>query len=298
MKIPPAIKKLSLFFAALLLMWGVIFCYNRFTDGFSLREITSSLSQQLPSPLFTPEQKESLATILHQPFHYIGKGCQFYAFESEDGRYVLKFFKQKHLRSLTWLRTFPMPAYFQKSCEEKIAKREERVRKLFSSCQLAFERLSEETGILFLHLNRLPFLDLSLMITDKIGLKHMIQLDDYEFVLQKKAVCLEKAFEGLSDEQVRQKVRLLVELVAKRCEKGIADHDRSFAQNVAFCAFEERAVFIDIGQFYLEETIKKPEEKQKELQRRLGNLRFWTARYYPALVSVVDKEIEALIFND
>ncbi len=275
-------------------MWGVIFCYNRLTDGFSLREITSSLSEELPSPSLSADQRVRLAVILNQSFQYIGKGCQFYAFESDDGQYVLKFFKHKHLRPLSWLRALPLPAHFRARCEEKIAKREERVNNLFSSCQLAYEELSEETGVLFLHLNRLPLLDSPVTLVDKIGVKHKIHLDNYEFVLQKKADSLSVAFDGLSEDQARKRVQQLVKLVIGRCEKGIRDRDRSFAQNVAFCVGEERAVFIDIGQFFIDESVKQPEERQKDLQRRLGNLRFWTERHYPSLVTVFDEEIGRL----
>ncbi len=297
MKLPSAIKKISVFFIAILMMWGLIFGYNRVTDGFSIREMTSSLphdsgAEMAPLP---ESQKEELGQILDQTYRYIGKGCQFYAFESADQQYVLKFFKHKHLRPLSWLKQIPMTTKWRTTCDEKIVKREERVRNLFASCQLAYEELPEETGILYLHLNRLPAVERAITLIDKLGFKHQIQLDDFEFVLQKKATQLNTAFSEIQDdEEMRARVQQLVDLVVLRCEKGIRDRDRSFAQNVAFCVGEPRAIFIDIGQFYKDPTILQPEERQQDLKRRLGNLRFWTERHYPALLPVVDEEISKL----
>ncbi len=294
MKILSAIKKFSVFAVALLMMWGVVFSYNRVTDGFSIREMTSSLPHDpdAAAPPLPESQKNELGQILDQTYRYIGKGCQFYAFESADEKYVLKFFKHKHLRPLSWLKKIPMTTKWRQTCDEKIARRENRVRNLFASCQLAYEELPEETGILYLHLNRLPAVERAITLIDKLGIKHQIQLDDFEFVLQKKATQLNTAFSEIQDEdEMRVRVQQLVDLVILRCEKGIRDRDRSFAQNVAFCVGEPRAIFIDIGQFYKDSTIRQPEEQAQDLKKRLGNLRFWTERHYPALLPIVDQEI-------
>lgn len=278
-------------------IWGIIFSYNRITDGFSLHEIRSSLvydSSHDIEPL-SVAQKAALHQILSQPFRYIGKGCQFYAFESEDKQAVLKFFKHKHLRPLTWLHSLPMTKKMRQKSDEKIKLREERIQNLFSSCQLAYEELSEETGVLFLHLNRTPILYQEVILIDKIGLKHRIRLDDYEYVLQKKAIhvgpTLSKLLEQHQEEELRSKIHQLAALVVLRCEKGIRDRDRSFVQNIAFCEGEERAVFVDIGQFFKDEKVKRAEETQKDLLRRLNSLRCWAAERNPALIPFVDDEI-------
>lgn len=273
-----------------LLAWGAIYTYNRVTDGFSVRQMTSSLPT---CPQFQVELTEAKKNIiqkqLSQPFHYIGKGCQFYAFESEDGKYVLKFLKHKHLRPFTWLNSIPMPGRLRERSNAKIAHRRVRVENLFSSCKLAYEEMADETGLLFIHLNRVPALEMEICLIDKLGLKHRISLDQYEYVVQKKGVTVKEAFAAVqSEEQLRNLVAQLMQIVIARCEKGIADRDRSFVQNVAFYPKENRAFFIDTGQFYKCADVLDKEVRAQDLQKRIANLRYWMERYFPEHLHTLD----------
>lgn len=282
------LRKLFLFTCIGLLGWGAVYTYNQLTDGFSVYQMTSSLP---PYPEFEVplDNKETLRGALDQPFRYIGKGCQFYAFESADGRYVLKFLKHKHLRPFTWLNKIPLPPKLREMANIKIYKRKKRVENLFSSCKLAYETLDHETGLLYIHLNRSPALDMEVMLTDKLGLRHRISLDDHEFVVQKKALPVKEVFEQIaSEEELALRIEQLIAVVIARCEKGIADRDRSFVQNVAFCAHEPRALFIDTGQFYEDEQMRTLEAQEKDLKKRLGNLRHWTEKHFPTFVPVVE----------
>jgi hypothetical protein len=260
------------------------FAYNRATDGFSVHQMTSSLP---PCPQFEfsldDEQKEILQRMLDQPFHYIGKGIQSYVFASEDDQTVIKFFKHKHLRPFTWLNDLPMTPKLRALCNEKIERRKQRVERLFSSCQLAYEKMREQTGLLFIHLNRTPALEKKIVLVDKLGFKHHVEIDNYEYILQKKAKTVSEVFSHLEKGEVLGKVQLLVDLVLNRCQKGICDRDRSFVQNVAFTPNEEEAIFIDFGQFYEDPIILQEEEQAKDLTSRLASLRFWTERHFPHL---------------
>jgi hypothetical protein len=281
-------RKLFLFCMLVLLVWGGIYTYNRMTDGFSLRQMTSSLP---PCPHFeislTPEKKESLQSKLDQPFHYIGKGCQFYVFASADDKYVLKFLKHKHLRPSTWLNALPMPESWHKHAQAKIMRRHQRVERLFSSCKLAYEKMAEETGLLYIHLNRTPALGKQVVLVDKMGFKRRVDIDNYEYVIQKKGVSVREVFAHLTPGEVPTKVALLVDLVKRRHQKGICDRDRSFVQNVAFTPEGDKAFFIDIGQFYEDPAILDAEQQAQELAKRLGNLHFWMERQFPQLSGFV-----------
>lgn len=74
--------------------------YLYLTDDFRLSNITYEMPYQKEwqSPPLTALEEEKLANILAQEFSYLGKGSQCYVFSSKDGRYVLKFFKFKHVR--------------------------------------------------------------------------------------------------------------------------------------------------------------------------------------------------------
>ena len=278
------IRKLFFLFAFFLVSWLGIYAYNQVTDGFSLRQMTSSLPT---CPQFevglSPEKTACLQAMLDQSFHYIGKGCQFYVFASEDNKFVIKFLKHKHLRPFTWLNSLPMPQKLRQLSDAKIERRKQRVERLFSSCKLAYEKMPEETGLLSIHLNRIPTLTKQIVLIDKLGCKHAIELDEYEYVIQKKAVLVQDVFSHIEESEVVGKVQLLVDLVLSRCQKGICDRDRSFVQNVAFSPEEDKALFIDIGQFYEDSDMFLEESQAKDLTKRLGNLRFWTERHFPQL---------------
>jgi hypothetical protein len=275
---------------AILIVWLGIYAYNQVTDGFSIRQMTSSLPScpQFEVSLST-EKKAELQVLLDQKFYYLGKGCQFYVFESEDGKFVIKFLKHKHLRPFTWLNSIPMPEKWRAMSNAKIARRQERVERLFSSCKLAYEKMPHETGLLFIHLNRTPTLEKTINLFDKMGCKHAIDVDSYEYVIQYKAVTVKNVFSSVQEKDISARVAQLVNLVLARCEKGIGDRDRSFVQNVAFAAEDDRAIFVDIGQFYEEPLLMQKEEQQKDLNRRLNNLHYWTGQHFPHLVPFVNR---------
>lgn len=288
------IRKLFFLIAGCLFAWLSFYTYNQLTDGFSLRQMTSSLPlyPEFTVPL-SEEKKEQLRNSLDQPFHYLGKGCQFYAFVSEDGKYVIKFLKQKHLRPFTWLNSIPMPKKLRKISDAKIERRKERVSKLFSSCKLAYEKMPDETGLLYIHLHRAPALEKTVTLVDKLGRKRRVEIDKYEYVVQKKATTVKEMFTQIqSDEaQMQERIDQLLTLIFSRYRKGICDRDRSFVQNVAFLPEEGRALFIDTGQFYEDPVILEKEEQCKDMRKRIGNLRHFTSKHFPELAPLVDAQI-------
>nr|NGX60255.1 hypothetical protein [Chlamydiota bacterium] len=115
--------------------------------GFSLAKIRSPFEKsskweidQLPA-----YEKEELHGILSQDFNYLGSGAQCYAFFSADGKYVLKFFKMKHLIPKKWLKLIPFPG-FEQYRFKKIDTRILRHQELFTSYKMAYDELKEETG--------------------------------------------------------------------------------------------------------------------------------------------------------
>ena len=268
---------------------GVYF-YSNLTDGFSSRKLLSKLPY---NPCFevealNPVEKARLSNILDQPFYYIGKGCQFYVFGSKDDKYVIKFLKQKHLRLHTELNNVPMPKFLRTKANAKIARRIKRVNNLFLSCKLAYEELAEESGLEFIHLNHTPVFNKRVILFDKRGAKNAINIDNYEFIIQKKALVAKKVFAQLTNDELEDHVNQLIDLVNKRCIKGIGDRDRAFLQNVAFSQDGLHAMFTDIGQFYKDRSVSLEEQKQEDIQKRLGNLRDWVANNNPDLLDHLD----------
>lgn len=248
----------------LLLITGVggYYYYGKLqkNEGFSLGAITSRLpeSYHYPTPPVSEEEKQLLASILSQPFTYIDKGCQFYVFESQDHKHVLKFFKHKHLKTVHW-------------GEKRRLEKNKKIASLLTSCHIAYEKIPALTGVLFAHLNRQPFFNKEVVLIDRLGKKHSLFIDNYEFIVQKRGVCLKKLL-PLPAQELEQKLEAARELIVQRIEKGVGDRDSAFAQNVAFDA-EGKALYIDVGQLFLLEKPLTALEKKEEVEKRLAELR-------------------------
>ena len=111
---------------------------------------------------------------------------------------------------------------------------------------------------------------------------HLLQIDDYEFVIQKKGVAAIEVFKNIEPKEIELKIKLLVELVMHRCRKGICDGDKAFIQNVAF--LEDKVFFTDIGQFYEDQNILNEEAQAQDLRRRFDNFYSWLYDNFPAVL--------------
>src|SRR5689334_14456085 len=83
---------------AALFLWGWHTVYHNKTLSFAPKRIISDFSYNpaLETDPLSTEEQQQLDRILSQPFRYLSAGSQSYAFVSEDGKYVIKFFRMKH----------------------------------------------------------------------------------------------------------------------------------------------------------------------------------------------------------
>ncbi len=222
------------------------------TGGFSVNKIYSD------HPF---EEKWEVATqtsdALSQPFYFLGSGVQYYAFISEDQKTVLKIVKPYHFCPNFILSKLPLP---------KIkAARQRRLDAIFQSAKIAYEELKEETGLLFLHLNRTQGKFSKIKLYDKLAICHEVSLDNSAFVLQKKA---EPFF---SNSDLKQMIDKTFALIRKRSEKGIANSDAVLSKNFGFS--QDEAIEIDIGSFTKNSHIAKPYAIRREILLETHELR-------------------------
>lgn len=173
-------------------VYGAGRLYFHFTDGFTIGNISSDFPYDPAREvhLLSADQKNLVDSILSQRFTYLGKGCQSYVFLSQDGQYVLKFFKYQRFRTQPWLDYLSFIPWVERYRQEKIAKKQRRLNGFFNSWRIAFDELQEHTGLLYVHLNKTNHLNKVLTITDKMGFEHYLELDQMEFLLQKKVQML------------------------------------------------------------------------------------------------------------
>lgn len=279
------------FFLFVLLFFGVERLCHRATDGFALVNI---YSPEGDTRLW--ESDSPLKMSLDQPFYYLNSGSQSYVFLSEDGQTVLKFFKFQHMRIPPWINYLPLPSTLAQKREVKREKKRAVLTRTMNSYKIAFERMAEETGLLYVHLAPSSHLNQTVTIYDKIGKRHEIELDQVEFVLQKKASLV---YDSLNEwmangqkEKAKQGIRNLLILALERCKKGIFDKDPDFSTNFGFV--NEMPVQIDVGRLSLDEQEKNPAIHCGEMIRITRDFQKWIEINHPDLLEFFDEEIQKL----
>jgi hypothetical protein len=97
-------KQIFIFLVAVAAIYGLGRLYYRLTDGFTIGNITATFAYH-PEWETTPlnvDEENFLEEALNQPYTYLAKGCQAYVFQSQDGKYVVKFFKYQRFRLKPW----------------------------------------------------------------------------------------------------------------------------------------------------------------------------------------------------
>ncbi|MGE0669630.1 MAG: hypothetical protein AB7H48_04650 [Parachlamydiales bacterium] len=263
------------------------FCHQQ-TDGFSRYKISSNLTFQpeWETPRLSLREQESLSKILNQPYRYLAKGAQSYVFLSDDGKYVLKFFRIYHLQPPFWVTHLRWPWFLQSYKMDKILKKLDELHKDFASYKIAHDELKEETGIVYLHLNKTDYLKQTLTFYDKIGIKHQVALDQMEFLVQKRAElvypALAKMVESEGLENAKEALSQLVSLLCLRCQKGIHDKDPDLNTNFGFIG--HTPLQIDVGRFRIENgNLQEQMVDRNEIIRITDNLNQWLRSRYPEL---------------
>src|SRR5262245_9492560 len=109
------------------------------TRSFALCKISSSLqaNQEWETAPLMEEGERELEKALSQPYHFLSKGAQAFVFKSEDGRYVIKFFKLHHLQPSVWLRMLRWPWCMESYRLEKMVEKRRELFKTFMSYKIA-----------------------------------------------------------------------------------------------------------------------------------------------------------------
>ncbi|MCP5469885.1 MAG: hypothetical protein H7A36_05205 [Chlamydiales bacterium] len=233
------------YFGLQLALWGLC-------DTFRIKSIQSTLT---PSCKWETRAVDYPKEIFTQPYHYLTHGSQSYIFESEDGRYVIKFFRHNRFRTTHMA---GLPSFLQQIHEERRLEKEVKREELFASCLLAYNELKEECGLLYMHLNKTTHLKKTLLIYDSLRNPYALNLDEFEFFVQKRG---EPLIVRLSrKEEAASALQQISALLIKRFKKGIDDHDPVLQKNTGFCG--ETPLFLDIGSFYRNDYLKNGDHSQ------------------------------------
>lgn len=234
---------------------------RKFTRGFRIAKLHLDFPFQ---PEWEVDPDPAVHAILHQNYSFIGKGSQCYVFESADRRYVVKLFR------------FDNPAMD--------------VPRLFHACKLAYDRLREETGVVYIHLNptRLGFPPFC--CKDAIGRRYELCLDSYRFVLQRRSdPFLAVLMAARSDPLLMQKrLDQFIDLLQTRAAKEVLNVDPNLSRNFGF--LDDRAIEFDFGNYQLNPGLNR----SAEIRHYASKLRPWLEENAPEWVAYLDRRTEAL----
>jgi hypothetical protein len=283
----------------LVAVYGRGYYYEFLNDGFTVENISSDYAYDSSRDVRALSVKEAALTdmVLNQKFTYLGKGYQFYAFLSDDGDYVLKFFKYKRLRTPVWLQYFDFIPAVKQYRLENIQKKQKKLNGVFNSCKVAFDHLSDEAGLVCVHLNKTGTLNKSVIVVDKMEETHSIELDQTEFLLQKKAEMLGAYIDQLIGSgqivEAKQLLSQIVEVILSEYARGLSDNDHALLPNTGVIA--GHPVHIDVGQFVLNEDVKMPHVYKQELFSKTYKLNAWLKNRYPELSQYLEIELRNII---
>jgi hypothetical protein len=282
-------KRLFIIFLSAFLFFAVERLCHKATDGFAMVNVYAPRGENQK----WHREGEIPRHLLKQTFTYFDSGSQSYVFLSEDGTTVLKLFKFQHMRTPPVLNFLPDVGALRRKREKKRAVLE----KTFDSLCLAYDEMKEETGLITLHLAKTSNLKQSITIIDKIGKTHLIDLDQVEFLLQRKGVL---AYEAINrwmtqenQEAAENAVRSLLRLAESRCQKGIFDKDPDFSTNFGY--IDTTPFQIDFGRLSPSAQEKQLEVYGPEMIRITRAFESWIAENHPILLDSFVEELNEIV---
>lgn len=258
------------------------FCYFQ-TGTFSLSKMCEPTSP--PSPVALSASIE-----LKQPLRFIGAGKQFYAFETADEKYVVKFLKWSRRRPLPWLERVPLPFHSWKA--SYLAARHDRAQFLQKSAQIALERLPHETQLV------VPQPVKRFTLIDRLGISHTVDSSSTHFYVQRKALNFTTYFEAHPSE-THHLLQSFIHTVADQCRQGICNQDPAIDRN--YGVVDGEVILMDIGSFspspreHVQKILQTlPSRHQKatlhqEIVLELLPLRTWLQKSHPDHLGTFDQ---------
>lgn len=283
------------FFCTVVCFRGIFYAISK---GFCIQRITQPISfdkdLSLPSP--TKKQLSLLQEATNQPFLYLTKGSQAYAFVSKDGKYILKLFKLHHMNSIEYLKSFPLPSWCSSYRDSLVERRRYRIDLTINSYLLAHKFLQEECALLYTQILPSKKFTLPITLVDAAKRSYTIDLANVGFALQKKATLvlptLEQFIKKNDLDSAKKAVSSLLFLIQSRSKKGILDVDPDLHKNAGFIGTE--AIFIDIGSFQEHSQISKKDVMKVDVKKVFDKLLTWIEPRSPELHDHLKEQIESL----
>ena len=289
--------KLSKYFLPYITLVLLIFLAIKRTDGFKTNLITrldqNSLKWQLDADVNLEETKE----VLSQNFHYLTRGRECFIFESADKKYVLKFFDSSRYYTKYFFPKMKLPKFLDDYRKKHYNRRSTRLQFNLSSAKLAFDRLKDDSALLFVNLNLTNVFENKVKVSNKYGKTFSLDINNIFFILQKKCDIFYQVYEKTKDEAFKTYlINAFLEMVHNRTQKLIIDDDIGKKRR-NWGLYNNKAVTIDIGRWYFDEKLATFEGYKKEMLKATKILRKYLSENEPDKLTIVNEGLEKY-FND
>lgn len=285
------LRKILSFALSILVFVGMYYFCESQTKGFRLQEILSDIPND-PRWEITPlslENQNTLGSKLKQTFRYLGSGEQSHAFLGEDQKTVLKFFRHNDLSLLKILNRFPGSNYWLwrliKKYDPCVA---------FDSCKFAYDDLGEQTGLLFIHINKTKDRFNKVVLLDNIGVVHEVDLDNTEFMVQEYCELAVSRIDTCMKKEDLQSaigaVKALFAAIEEWSRQGVHIDNPILKRNIGFSG--EKVIMLDVGSLTRDDTFKTQDQIKKEVKRVTHDLGRWIYKYHPDLYPYFEQELK------
>lgn len=283
----------------LLNMALIIFCFflvktfcDSQTSGFRVEKIQGSIPDTEEWKIDALFQNADLSC-LDQPFYFLEKGGQAYAFISKDKKYVIKFLKFRKINPSFSLKLLSILPCFQKQYLKKLLRLRKRIEKECKSYQIACEDLSKESGLIFARLQKNYPLSRYVTVVDKTGMARRVFLDQVVCIVQKKASLiypgLSQIIQAEGEKGAQVVIDNLIEFFIQRGKKGILDLDPKINKNLGLVG--SQAMQIDLGRLCRDSNQRNPKIIHQEIKRIIIPLQEWLNVHHPSLATYLNQRL-------
>ena len=240
-------------------------------------------------------KKIDLSDVFDQKYIFLSKGRQSFVFVSQDKKHVIKFFRFHRYSEPIWSKCLAFFHLFRPYIDKNLYEKKDLYTKTMNSYKLAYEKLKKETATTYVHLNKTKNLNKKLKVLDKFGKTHILDLDNYGFVVQKRALSFKDALLKAKNDKnaVNNLIGAFFDNLDSIYKKNILNKDRHVMQNLG--VIDDRVVEIDIGRFSKKKFNKN--KLQKEAKHYTHYLKKWLSKNISDASDLVDDKLEKLIEN-
>ncbi|NGX63120.1 MAG: hypothetical protein KR126chlam6_00527 [Candidatus Anoxychlamydiales bacterium] len=289
--------KLSKYFLPYITLVLLIFLAIKRTDGFKTNLITRLNQKDLKWQLDADVNLEETKTVLSQDFHYLTRGRECFIFESADKKYVLKFFDSSRYYTKCFFPKTKLPKFLDDYRKKHYNRRSTKLQFNLSSAKLAFDRLKDDSALLFVNLNPTNVFENKVKVSNKYGKIFSLDINNIFFILQKKCDIFYQVYEKTKDEAFKTYlINAFLEMVHNRTQKLIIDDDIG-KKRKNWGLYNNKAVTIDIGRWYFDEKLATFEGYKKEMLKATKILRKYLSENEPDKLTIVNEGLEKY-FND